>query len=165
LRDGDPIGAERIGAYLARQRQLRGISVEDLAAQMRIPLRSLQRLEAGAFDHDPDGFARGFVRTVAMALGLPPDETIARMLPEADDGEGGPGAGALVWIARGVVGAALFGADEARATLTLVNSKGTEHTVTRRYEVVGRGGRGFHLIRRDRFVRMVPPAIALADFG
>ena len=45
----------------------------------RIPIRSLARLEAGVFDAEPDGFARGFVRTVAIALGLPPDETVARM--------------------------------------------------------------------------------------
>jgi DNA gyrase subunit A len=64
-----------------------------------------------------------------------------------------------------VVGAALFGPDEARATLTVVNSKGTEHTITKRYDVVGRGGRGFHLIKRDRLVRALPPGIALVDFG
>ena len=77
--------AEAIGAYLKRQRRLRGIALEELAATTRIPLRSLQRLETGAFDREPDGFARGFVRTVAVALGLPPDETVARMLPEASD--------------------------------------------------------------------------------
>jgi hypothetical protein len=77
--------AEAIGAYLARQRQLRGISLDELSAATRIPLRSLRRLEAGAFDREPDGFARGFVRTVAVALGLPPDETVARMLPEASE--------------------------------------------------------------------------------
>ncbi len=76
--------AEPIGAYLARQRVLRGITLEGLAESTRIPLRSLARLEAGVFDAEPDGFARGFVRTVAVALGLPPDETVARMLPEAD---------------------------------------------------------------------------------
>ena len=80
----------------------------------------------------------------------------------------GPGKGVIgLKVASGdrVVGAALFGADEARASLTLVNSKGTEHTVTRRHEVVGRGGKGFHLIKRDRLVRAVPPPIALVDFG
>jgi len=77
--------AEAIGAYLARQRELRGITLEELSSATRIPLRSLQRLEKGAFDREPDGFARGFVRTVAIALGLPPDETVARMLPEATD--------------------------------------------------------------------------------
>jgi transcriptional regulator with XRE-family HTH domain len=76
-------GAEAIGAYLQRQRTLRGISLDELAEATRIPVRSLRRLEAGAFDREPDGFARGFVRTVASALGLPPDETVARMLPEA----------------------------------------------------------------------------------
>jgi transcriptional regulator with XRE-family HTH domain len=77
--------AEAIGAYLKRQRSLRGISLDELAATTRIPVRSLQRLESGAFDAEPDGFARGFVRTVAIALGLPPDETVARMLPEVTD--------------------------------------------------------------------------------
>src|SRR5690606_40006911 len=96
----DAGGAERIGAYLARQRQLRGIGLDELARATRIPVRSLQRLEAGAFDLDPDGFARGFVRTVAIALGLSPEETIARMLPEArladDRGRGAWAALALV---------------------------------------------------------------------
>lgn len=78
-------GAEAIGAYLSRQRRLRGISIEELAEATRIPVRSLQRLEKGAFDREPDGFARGFVRTVAIALGLPPEETVARMLPEATE--------------------------------------------------------------------------------
>jgi hypothetical protein len=122
LREGaDPVAPERIGAYLARQRQLRGISAEDLAAQMRIPLRSLQRLEAGAFDHDPDGFARGFVRTVAIALGLPPDETIARMLPEAGGDDDGAAAGALARLARAVGLAAALGAVAASGWMWLAN--------------------------------------------
>lgn len=66
---------------------LRGITLEGLAETTRIPVRALARLEAGVFDAEPDGFARGFVRTVAVALGLPPDETVARMLPEADAGD------------------------------------------------------------------------------
>ncbi len=71
-----------IGAYLSSQRRLRGISLDELATLTRIPLRSLGRLEAGAFDEQPDGFARGFVRTVAAALGLDPAETVTRMLSE-----------------------------------------------------------------------------------
>jgi cytoskeletal protein RodZ len=71
-----------VGAYLAQQRHLRGISLDQLATLTRIPLRSLERLEGGAFDRDPDGFSRGFVRTVAEALGLDPDDSVARLLPE-----------------------------------------------------------------------------------
>lgn len=62
-----------------------------------------------------------------------------------------------------VVGATLFGKDEKRAVLTLENSKGTTYTVTRRYDVVGRGGKGFEMIKRDRFVKTVPPEIVLLD--
>lgn len=75
-----------IGAYLRRQRQLRDVTLEELAQTTRIPLRSLQRLEAGEFDGDADGFVRGFVRTVAAALGLDVDDAIARMLKEPTPG-------------------------------------------------------------------------------
>jgi hypothetical protein len=71
-----------IGDYLARQRQLRGISRDDLCNLTQIPLRSLVRLESGVFDQLDDGFVRGFVRTVAEALGLDPDDTLARMTRE-----------------------------------------------------------------------------------
>ena len=62
-----------------------------------------------------------------------------------------------------VVGAAVFGRDEKRAVLTLENGKGTTYTVTRRYDVVGRGGKGFEMIKRDRFVKSVPPEVVLLD--
>jgi hypothetical protein len=67
---------------LARQRELRGISREELAAVTRLPLRSLERLETGAYDGQQDGFVRGFVRTVALAIGLDPDDAVARLLAE-----------------------------------------------------------------------------------
>ena len=96
---GEPGGVRRdtlepspIGEYLRRQRVLRGVTIEELCADTRIPLRSLERLERGEFDGETDGFVRGFVRTVAIALGLDPDDTIARMLREPAPGvwEGGP---------------------------------------------------------------------------
>jgi len=71
-----------IGEYLRRQRILRGLTAEELAQITRIPLRSLHRLESGHFDGETDGFVRGFVRTVAVALGLDTDDTVARMLQE-----------------------------------------------------------------------------------
>ena len=85
-------GAPSIGAYLARQRQLRGISLEELEAETRIPRRSLARLEAGAFDGHSDAFARGFVRAVAGALGLDAEEAMLRLLqqPPAAEGAGRP---------------------------------------------------------------------------
>ena len=76
----------RIGEYLRRQRLLRDVSLDELAAMTLIPLRSLERLEDGEFDGETDGFARGFVRTVAAALGLDVDDAIARMLQEPSAG-------------------------------------------------------------------------------
>lgn len=78
----DTFESRPIGEYLRRQRILRGMSAEELADLTRIPLRSLERLENGQFDGENDGFVRGFVRTVAVALGLDTDDTVARMLQE-----------------------------------------------------------------------------------
>lgn len=95
--------AESIGLYLSKQRRLRGISIDQLAESTRIPKRSLERLEAGHYDHDVDGFVRGFVRTVSDGLGLDPQDTLTRMLAEpraADDGE----RPIPHWLGRALVG-------------------------------------------------------------
>jgi hypothetical protein len=47
-------------------------------------------MEAGAFDGNPDGFVRGFVRAIAVALGLDPEEAVMRMLGEPTDLAGVP---------------------------------------------------------------------------
>lgn len=95
-----------IGEYLKRQRLLRGITVEELSAMTRIPLRSLERLEAGYFDGVSDGFVRGFVRTVALALGLDADNTVARMLDEPSASEWDRN-GAGLWHKQALAVAAL----------------------------------------------------------
>jgi hypothetical protein len=100
-----PAAEEGIGRYLARQRQLRQISLDDLAHLTKIPRRSLERLESGAFDRKPDGFARGFVRTVAGALGLDPDETVMRLMSEPAEEPAARSAGAG---ARAALAGALF---------------------------------------------------------
>jgi cytoskeletal protein RodZ len=78
---------ERVGQYLANQRKLRRITLEELSERTRIPRRNLERLESGAFDRDSDGFTRGFVRTVAAALGLDADEAVMRLVGEPDADE------------------------------------------------------------------------------
>ncbi len=94
----DSDAVSHIGAYLAQQRQLRGISQEELCHLTHIPLRSLQRLEEGAFDDVDDGFVRGFVRTVAGSLGLDESDTLSRMSNEPEAGE--VGASIAISIAR-----------------------------------------------------------------
>lgn len=84
---GDPPRAS-IGEYLAQQRKLRGISVDELCELTKIPRRNIERLESGALDGVADGFVRGFVRTVATALGLDPAEAVMRLMQEPDPDPG-----------------------------------------------------------------------------
>jgi hypothetical protein len=92
-------GSFAVGGWLAKQRELRGIRLEELAAITRLPVRSLERLEAGAFDGQHDGFVRGFVRTVAVAIGLDPEDAVARLLaePELKPRRRLPDPGGLPW--------------------------------------------------------------------
>jgi transcriptional regulator with XRE-family HTH domain len=105
-----PGGQERVagvGPYLAAQRRLRRISLDELADRTRIPRRNLERLEAGAFDAVPDGFSRGFVRSVAEALGLDPDEAVMHLMrePPADDAAAASRRRTRALLARAAVGA------------------------------------------------------------
>ncbi len=129
-----------IGAYLKRQRKLRGLSLADLESATRVPKRSLERLEAGAYDGIPDGFARGFVRTVAGAIGLDPEETVARMLAEPEwvgDGRR-PAWMTTLWVASGalvVVSLVLVMVGGVRATKSAAPVPG-DAPVLRRFDAV-----------------------------
>ncbi len=99
-------GPEPLGSWLARERRLRGLTLDDLAAATRIPRRSLERLESGAFDAHTDGFVRGFVRTVADAIGVDPVEASARVLGEAaSEGRRPVPGGALLALVLALVAA------------------------------------------------------------
>jgi len=80
----------------------------------------------------------------------------------------GPGRGVLgIKLAMDdrVVGAAVFGKDEKRAVLRLESDKGNEVLLTRNYTIVGRGGKGFELRKRDRLVKVIPPEIELVELA
>jgi cytoskeletal protein RodZ len=81
------------------------MSREDLAALTRIPVRSIERLEEGAFDRQADGFARGFVRAVAEALGLDVQEAVLRLLGEPADSAAEHRVSRLALRRFGVIGA------------------------------------------------------------
>lgn len=106
---GNEKPASSIGLYLSGQRRFRGISLDELVERTKIPRRNIERLEAGAFDGVPDGFTRGFVRTVAEALGLDPDETVMRLMSEPDPDEAGSAgmSRTRVLLLRFALGAAL----------------------------------------------------------
>ena len=65
------------GAWLRRQREVRGISLREIAETSRISLRYLEALEQDRFDLLPAPlFAKGFLREYAKFVGLDPDEVV-----------------------------------------------------------------------------------------
>jgi cytoskeletal protein RodZ len=66
------------GEHLKREREMRGVSLEEIAGATRISTRFLDALEKEAWDRLPGGvFNRGFVRTVARFLGLEEESLLA----------------------------------------------------------------------------------------
>ncbi|MBP9945567.1 MAG: helix-turn-helix domain-containing protein, partial [Vicinamibacteria bacterium] len=59
------------GASLRRERELRGVSLQEIAAATKIGVRMLQAIEEDRLDKLPQGlFVRGFVREYARFLAL-----------------------------------------------------------------------------------------------
>jgi cytoskeletal protein RodZ len=70
---------ESVGQFLRRHREARGMSLEEIARATRVPLASMERLEAGQFDELPgEVFVRGFLKSYARAVEIPIDEALAR---------------------------------------------------------------------------------------
>jgi cytoskeletal protein RodZ len=70
---------ESIGSYLRRERETRGIALEEIADTTRIPVHQLERLEEGRLTELPgEVFIRGYLRAYARAVGLKQDEVLAR---------------------------------------------------------------------------------------
>ena len=70
---------QSIGAYLRRKRQARSMSIGEIARATRIPTSAIERIEADHFDDLPgEVFTRGFLKAYATAVGLRPDDVLAR---------------------------------------------------------------------------------------
>lgn len=66
------VDAGNLGKRLAAAREARGMSIQECGQALRLPVRVLQRLEAGDFgDAGQQVFARGALRHYARLLGLP----------------------------------------------------------------------------------------------
>lgn len=81
------------GEWLRRQREMREISLRDIAERTKISLRYLEAMEDDRFDVLPAPiFAKGFLREYARYVGLSPDEVVNHYLsfhqPEEIDDPG-----------------------------------------------------------------------------
>jgi cytoskeletal protein RodZ len=78
------------GEWLRRQREMREISLRDIADRTKISLRYLEAMEADRFDILPAPiFAKGFLREYARYVGLSPDEVVNHYLSVQTPQEGG----------------------------------------------------------------------------
>ena len=66
------------GESLKRERELRGVSLDEISSATRISTRFLRAIENEEWDQLPGGvFNRGFVRAMARYLGLDEENTVA----------------------------------------------------------------------------------------
>lgn len=66
------------GEHLKREREMRGVSIEEIAAATRINTRYLEAIEKERWDQLPGGvFNRGFIRSIARFLGMDEDSLVA----------------------------------------------------------------------------------------
>lgn len=74
------------GERLKREREKRGMSLEDVSGATKISVRNLRALEQEKFDQMPGGiFNRGFVRSYAKHLGLDDEQVLADYLEAAGE--------------------------------------------------------------------------------
>jgi cytoskeletal protein RodZ len=66
------------GEHLKRERELRGVSIEEVSAATRISTKFLTAIENGQWERLPGGaFNRGFIRSASKYLGLDEDGMVA----------------------------------------------------------------------------------------
>ena len=74
---------ENFGEYLRREREVRSIALQDVSRTTKIPVRSLERLEAGEYEALPgEVFVRGFIKSYARCVGL--DDESALLLYDSE---------------------------------------------------------------------------------
>jgi cytoskeleton protein RodZ len=82
----EPPAAVRAGADLRAARERLGLSLDDVAFNLRIRMPHLEALEDGRISLLPgNAYALAFVRTYANALGLDAEEMVRRVKTEAGD--------------------------------------------------------------------------------
>jgi cytoskeletal protein RodZ len=74
---------QNFGEHLRREREVRNIALQDVSRTTKIPLRSLERLEAGEYEALPgEVFVRGFIKSYARYVGL--DDESALLLYDSE---------------------------------------------------------------------------------
>lgn len=68
-----------VGQHLKALREAKRMSLAEVSRTTRVPVPSVERIEADRFDELPgEVFVRGFLRAYARALEVSPDDVLAR---------------------------------------------------------------------------------------
>jgi cytoskeletal protein RodZ len=68
-----------VGQHLKGLREAKRMSLAEVSRATRVPVASVERMEADRFDELPgEVFVRGFLRAYARALEVSPDDVLAR---------------------------------------------------------------------------------------
>ena len=87
--EAPPVVPQNAGARLRAARESMGLTVEQVAAQTRIPLRHLITIESADYDKLPGRtYAVGFSRTYAKTVGLNENEIVTMVRAELDERSG-----------------------------------------------------------------------------
>jgi cytoskeletal protein RodZ len=75
--NGKMVMADGLGEFLRRERELRHISLDEVADRTKISRRYLEAIEEERYDRLPgETFVRGFIRSYAQSVGLDPEDTL-----------------------------------------------------------------------------------------
>jgi len=82
MTDSGAAGDAEVGAVLTRAREALGLSIADIAQQLKFAPRQIEALEQGRFEDLPAGtFARGMLRSYARLLKLDPEPLLESIAP------------------------------------------------------------------------------------
>ena len=85
---GSVVRVGTFGERLRREREMRGITLDEIAEATKIGVRSLRALEQEQFEKLPGGiFNKGFVRAYARFLGIDEEQAVADYLSASEDKE------------------------------------------------------------------------------
>ncbi len=68
-----------IGRELARRRQTKGLTIDELSEKTKISRHFIEAMENGSFDFLPLTYVRAFLRTYALEVGLDPDVMVRQL--------------------------------------------------------------------------------------
>jgi len=79
-KDGYHMTKESVGEFLKRERELRQITLQEVAEGTKISIRRLRSIESDQFNDLPaEVFVRGFIKSYAEYIGIDPADAILRL--------------------------------------------------------------------------------------